>query len=402
MAIKPTDSAEWATDSASLKLEPTAKMLTHGWTTSDDTLSGTPPKPTFQHQNGWNYNVSLWIDWIDASFPALNGDYAFEDLWEWDTGGVPNNGTIDPFTTDVTINKGPATLIWNRDETGAAAATWTAHSPDCLFGAKFLEFYDMIGRGLALKIIDGSSVEWIIYNVLGEGISDDQHTEPLAEIVGHMGGVDAATRTLQFEVNSLATNIGIVKDGVPVSDFTGFTTIDMTNFLTENPNGFRVGRYHGLGTIGESSWNYSIRNLRTKGYPRRRWIRPINVGDAAAMAADTTPDVQFRLGLENGKSYRFDYDCIVTSVNAPTIVWVRASELSTEILARSYGSTSDNSVKINGGFTYPRTIIPADIPALRFEGLTDPINGNGRSGDISGIYNFGNHRGCMLWVSERN
>lgn len=390
---KPTGDTDWGLLPDSLKLEPTAKMKTHGWTTSDDTITGSPPKPTLQHQNGWNYNVSLWMDWLDDNFPAL---LTFGDLWKWDTGGV-FGGTVDPFTTTISITNGVEELTWER-ETSSPASTWAGFSPDCLFGAKFLEFYDMMGRGLSLKIIDAASVEWIIYNPLGEGLADPQ-TEPVATILGELDGSTAAERILQFSINSAADNIAIVKDGVVVSDFTGFTTLTSANFVSNNPDGIRVGRFSG--SPSDSSYSFTTDVLKAAGRPTRRWIRPCNHSSSSVMASDDTPAIQFRMDFEPGISYRYIIDLSIDSkAEFDRLIQMECSLNVATVIGLSYIS-QESMVQMTGGFMMPPEIVAANIPALKFDSFDRAIDGRGRSGDISGIYNFGNHLGSMIWVSER-
>jgi hypothetical protein len=60
MATKPTETTDWATDGAALKTVPTSNQKTHGWSTSDDTVSGVPVRPNLQNQNGWQNTVHDW------------------------------------------------------------------------------------------------------------------------------------------------------------------------------------------------------------------------------------------------------------------------------------------------------------------------------------------------------
>lgn len=66
MAIKPTESTEWATDASALKIAPSADQKQYGWSTSDNTVSGVPVKPNLQNQNAWQHNVHLWKEYFEA------------------------------------------------------------------------------------------------------------------------------------------------------------------------------------------------------------------------------------------------------------------------------------------------------------------------------------------------
>ncbi len=96
MAVKPTGSVDWATDAGALKIAPSAKQKTHGWTTSDDTISGTPVKPDLQRQNGWQNNVNEWVDYLETTTDDLVN---------------PDPSASTRFITDVTINDVDQSLI---------------------------------------------------------------------------------------------------------------------------------------------------------------------------------------------------------------------------------------------------------------------------------------------------
>ncbi len=64
---KPTKSTEWATDGAALKADPDAGQISYGWSTSDNTISGTPVKPNLQQQNGWQNAVHQWKEYLESA-----------------------------------------------------------------------------------------------------------------------------------------------------------------------------------------------------------------------------------------------------------------------------------------------------------------------------------------------
>lgn len=64
---KPTKSTEWATDGAALKADPDAGQISYGWSTSDNTVNGTPVKPNLQQQNGWQNAVHKWKEYFEAT-----------------------------------------------------------------------------------------------------------------------------------------------------------------------------------------------------------------------------------------------------------------------------------------------------------------------------------------------
>ncbi len=65
MATKPTVSTEWANDGAALKAQPDGAQQNFGWSTSDNTINGTPVKPNLQNQNGWQNNVHQWFNYFE-------------------------------------------------------------------------------------------------------------------------------------------------------------------------------------------------------------------------------------------------------------------------------------------------------------------------------------------------
>ncbi|TDI74589.1 MAG: hypothetical protein E2O82_03660 [Betaproteobacteria bacterium] len=67
MAIKPTTSTEWASDSEALAIQPSEAQREFGWSTSDNTVSGVPVKPNLQNQNAWQKNVHDWLDYIEET-----------------------------------------------------------------------------------------------------------------------------------------------------------------------------------------------------------------------------------------------------------------------------------------------------------------------------------------------
>ena len=67
MAIKPTTSTEWASDSEALAIQPSEAQREFGWSTSDNTVNGVPVKPNLQNQNAWQKNVHDWLDYIEET-----------------------------------------------------------------------------------------------------------------------------------------------------------------------------------------------------------------------------------------------------------------------------------------------------------------------------------------------
>lgn len=62
---KPTVSTEWASNSSALVVDPSSQRRQWGWSTSDNTSSGVPDRPTLNEQNGWQKNVHEWIQYAE-------------------------------------------------------------------------------------------------------------------------------------------------------------------------------------------------------------------------------------------------------------------------------------------------------------------------------------------------
>ena len=404
MTTKPTENTEWATDAGSLKIEPTPRHRTQGWTTSDDTINGVPEKPTLQHQNGWNYNAHLWAKWIQDNFPNTSGDYAFEDLWKWDTLGILNNGFTFPFVTAVTFSgSGSKYLDFYRDTfANPGNGFWSSYQASCGFGSMFFEFYDMMGRGLAIKLFDNSSQEWVIYSD-SKGLQENP-VEPLATISGNQTSNLAAERVLNFRINADSPDIKITRNGIPVTNFSTFSSIsDSATWILRNPNGIRVGRYHATGDIGKSQFNSTINSINLFSRPTRRWIKPVAnpYVDTGFGPDDTSPEPVFLMDLEGGKRYEWVIDLNFTSNPSAGSVDLYASLENDIAIGRSYNNTAANFQKWSGIITYPISVQAVDDPAFDFfGGFGAAINKGGLSGDISTVYDYSNLRGNMLIVSE--
>lgn len=68
---KPVVSTEWASDNAALKQDTNSGQKAFGWSTSDNTINGDPVKPDLNSQNGWQWAVYQWVEWLNRTSPIF-------------------------------------------------------------------------------------------------------------------------------------------------------------------------------------------------------------------------------------------------------------------------------------------------------------------------------------------
>lgn len=107
-ATKPTASVTWASSGGALKLSLTQKLEQWGWSTSTNTVGGTPEKPILQYENGWRWAVYQWINYLTEKTDEQTPDQTGKSgLFLASVTGVPT--WISPYPTiaagDVTDKK---------------------------------------------------------------------------------------------------------------------------------------------------------------------------------------------------------------------------------------------------------------------------------------------------------
>jgi hypothetical protein len=181
MATKPTISVKWADGASALKINTSIKQQDWGWTTSNNTISGTPEKPILQYENGWRYAVWQWVKYLDEKTteiapPATGKDGQFLSLngstYEWNSpfpvsvaGDVTGNKTIK--VTAASDDPTRAVLQWGYPWQDPGATTdgnplrFSYNSGGYLWQTTFPAF---AGNGSkSLKLNSGATaVEWAI------------------------------------------------------------------------------------------------------------------------------------------------------------------------------------------------------------------------------------------------
>jgi len=179
MATKPTISVKWADGASALKINTSIKQQDWGWTTSNNTITGTPEKPILQYENGWRYAVWQWVKYLDEKTteiapPATGKDGQFLSLngstYEWNSpfptsvaGDVTGNKTIK--VTAATDDPTRAVLQWGYPWQDPGATTdgnplrFSYNSGGYLWQTAFPAF---AGNGSkSLKLNSGATaVEW--------------------------------------------------------------------------------------------------------------------------------------------------------------------------------------------------------------------------------------------------
>jgi hypothetical protein len=219
---KPTVSTEWANDGAALVAQPDGAQRDFGWSTSDNTINGTPVKPNLQNQNGWQNNVHLWFNY----FEQLLTPAQIRNLWEWEM----------PLVTTIRNNAGALEIV----STGSITEDQNEHNYvagaeiEFLTIGHWLEANNDFNRGVGLQMIDGSAVVWDILPVAG---TTDIAWETLS-LSGNVG-FSSVDDDCIFHITPNA-KIEIYKDGVLTADFSTFSILSSkVNIDTANPTGLR-------------------------------------------------------------------------------------------------------------------------------------------------------------------
>ena len=307
---KPTVSTEWASDSAALKADPSYTQQILGWTTNDGTETGTPVKPNLHHQNGWQYNVYTWLGWIEENTP----DDVPVDLWKWDVGSYVDGTNADDGTNIMdslsVVDSVPGDgefLQWLRGDRGqlSDANAWVDFQAETYFGSAMYEFTDMLGRGVAISIVDANDVTWTIFNTNGSGLTI---TSTSTSLSGESTDATGSNRILTFKILSSCPDVSIRTDTAGViafpSNFLGFGTLTSANFDTKNPDGIRAVLY------GNKDVDVLLGGKAEFPRPKKRWIFPaIN----SKVTQETSPFMYWRFVYEYGVRYQADFIFVATA-----------------------------------------------------------------------------------------
>lgn len=307
---KPTKSTEWATDGAALKADPDAGQISYGWSTSDNTLNGTPVKPNLQQQNGWQNAVYQWIDWMDGQLP--DGELEIVDLWRWDlcdTSGLKTGNYLDGFKESSGIS---GALEMHYTDTAYAAFTWTSMKADAMMASRYWEVLDMFSRGIGFQIVDSSDVIWTVYPTGNWTTFNTPTNNNLnwVNLEANITGTSGGPNYVQFDPSASVGNelFTIRKDDGGVitnpSDFTGFSAITNANFATYNPNGVRAV------LVGNKNLDFSYTSTAGNRIAlkdlKKRWVRTWLISDYTFGPLDNAISGVFntRIPLETGKIYK--------------------------------------------------------------------------------------------------
>ncbi len=295
---KPIVSTEWASDGSALKVAPSVTQQNFGWPTSDNTVNGVPVKPNLQQQNGWQYAIHTWLDFIDLNTPDDLGEISLVDLWEWDAISYMGDNAFDGFNITDTVGVSGQNLQWSRVDHGQVgdADDWQDFQAETYYGQMNYELEDMIGRGIAVQLVDGDDVVWTVFNPNGTGLVESGARPGV--LTGGLSSGSSSFRILRFAIVATSPNIAIAKDGVIVDDFLGFTTITTANMNSKNPNGFRAVLY------GQQAFDVLASGHAGAKYPRKRWILPAR---NTQVTQEVGPLLYWRFKYDYGKRYRADF-----------------------------------------------------------------------------------------------
>ena len=306
---KPTKSTEWATDGAALKADPDAGQISYGWSTSDNTVNGTPVKPNLQQQNGWQNAVYQWIDWMDGQLP--DGELAIVDLWRWDlcdTSSGKTGNYIDGFREHASLTG--ALEMYYSD--AVFAFDWVSTKSDVMMGSRYWEVLDMFSRGIGFQIVDASDVIWTVYPTGNWTDFNTPSNNILNWVRLDIGGSGTHNNDIIFKSPAAPTGnplFTIRKDDGGVitnpTNFAGFTTITNANFATYNPNGVRAV------LVGNKNLDFSYTSTAGNRIAlkdlKKRWVRLWYGQELSIPPEDnsTTGTFNTQIPLEKGKTYKF-------------------------------------------------------------------------------------------------
>ncbi len=322
---KPTKTTEWATDGAALKADPDAGQISYGWSTSDNTVSGTPVKPNLQQQNGWQNAVHQWLQYFDGELP--DGELTIVDLWKWDICDT-SSGKSGNYLDGIKESSGISGALEMHYTDGAYGYNWLSERGDALMTSRYWEVLDMFSRGIGFQIVDGSGVIWTVYPT-GNWFTFSTPTNNGLNWVNLEANLSADVGSpsyVQFDPSASVGNelFTIRKDDGGVitnpTDFTGFTALTNANFATYNPNGVRAV------LVGNKNLDFSYTSTAGNRIAlkdlKKRWIRTWQASDFAITPNDFSTSGRFNtyIPLENGKTYKFKMSGCPLSNSAGTLV----------------------------------------------------------------------------------
>ena len=303
---KPTKTTEWATDGAALKADPDAGQISYGWSTSDNTINGTPVKPNLQQQNGWQNAVYQWIEWMDGQLP--DGELTIVDLWRWDlcdTSGSKTGNYLDGFKE----SSGIAGALEMHYTDGAYIIGWASDKADTMMASRYWEVLDMFSRGIGFQIVDASNVIWTVYPTGNWSTFDTPTNNGVnwVNLEANFNGTSGGPNYVQFDPSASVGNelFTIRKDDGGVitnpTDFTGFAAITNANFATYNPNGVRAV------LVGNKNLDFSYTSTAGNRIAlkdlKKRWIRTWMTSNIFGFPPGGVFNTQ--IPVEKVKTYKF-------------------------------------------------------------------------------------------------
>lgn len=305
MAIKPTEVTDWANSGSALKTATDSNRWNLGWQTLPDNLPNqTGERPNLNQQNYWQNAVHLWITYFDSLIPSGETTVT-EDLWRWVTSDIhAANDQIDPYLDSIANVSGK--LQWNYSLTGGYDFSWEDTKQELYHVARIYETYDMFAQGISIQIVDGGGDVWTIIptgDITGQDWANEINTtwlnfqiDPNEQDDTYNNINPAASGNTMFTIRRDAFGGGTTFP----SDFTDFTTLNSSNFNTQNPNGVRAV-LHGLESLSHT-FNASAPTRK----PVKRYIRGLNMTDPSYSPFDGSVSGRYNLYVNviQGKRYR--------------------------------------------------------------------------------------------------
>lgn len=345
-------------------------------------------KPVLEVQNGLQNNQAQWVNFFNANMQQVDSDEeSFHDLWAWDT--APCLGaSVDPFVFVISTSGGETGLSWVGFVSAATPTLWDEHKVDSLTGARYLEFMDMMNRGLAIQLYDGNGILWTIYAPNGIGADEAK-----------MSGSARAGGNVDFTITTPTVGLVILANGAVQPDFESlnqFDTLNSTDFATFNPTGIRVGVWGTQRLLARGTFpNASASNRLIKGHnQRKKWIRPLNVSSQAADPDFNT--TQFPMDLILGK--RYTVKATATYATPQNVVRNFYKRLNGTIAIQVKNNNSNRKTEnLFGEFNVTQDQTPAGIWIDYDVPFSNP---QGDTTDISDLYGYGNFYDNYIIIEE--
>lgn len=304
---KPINSTEWASDANALVVQPSSVQREFGWSTSDNTTSGQPVRPNLQQQNGWQKNVHEWLQYFDGKVGDALG---YKHLWNLPLYNLQTVGTQSGTYID-TINQVSGKLTFMHTD-NAYTFDYTSAKGEIMNASRFHETLDMFGRGISLRLVDGAGTIWyIVPNDLTSYVT----TNNLSADNPFNLSNDIETNGNAFydldPSNNNAFFIYTTTDDIQYtneSDFSSFVELNVSNYLTQNPDGISAVLFGNQKPVNEFSLgSYSLASASA---PKRHQIRSLIVADPDISIVGSYWGEDMFFELEQLKTYEVNIQAI--------------------------------------------------------------------------------------------